>query len=94
MSDVPANLPTQDDPLATLIRDEQAQRLWKAVRALAFGQRVAVVLYYQQGMGIGQIAAVLGVSVGTIKTCLLRARRSLHRTLQPPDSQATTREER
>jgi RNA polymerase sigma-70 factor (ECF subfamily) len=87
-SDLPANLPTQDDPLATLIRDEQAQRLWKAVRALPVGQRVAVVLYYQQGMGIGQIAGVLGVSAGTIKTCLFRARRSLQSTLQPPNPQA------
>jgi len=83
-----------DDPLATLIRDEQSQRLWKAVCALPFGQRVSVVLYYQQGMSIGQVAGVLGVSVGTVKTCLFRARRSLQTMLQPPDSPAAAREER
>jgi RNA polymerase sigma-70 factor (ECF subfamily) len=83
----------QDEPLATLIRNEQSQRLWKAVCALPFGQRISVVLYYQQGMGIGQVARVLGVSAGTVKTCLFRARRSLENTLRPPDSPAA-REER
>jgi RNA polymerase sigma-70 factor (ECF subfamily) len=78
--------PALDEPLATLIRDEQSQRLWKAVCALPFGQRVAVVLYYQQGMRIEQVARVLGVSAGTVKTCLFRARRSLQNVLAPSDS--------
>ncbi|HUW84814.1 MAG TPA: sigma-70 family RNA polymerase sigma factor [Phycisphaerae bacterium] len=94
MSDGMAGPSTQDEPLAALIRDEQSQRLWKAVRALPFGQRVAAVLYYQQGMDIGQVAGVLGVSVGTVKTCLFRARRSLHTMLQPPENPAAAREER
>jgi len=88
MRDTAASSSTQDEALAALIRDEQSQRLWQAVRALPFGQRVAVVLYYQQGMDIGQIAQVWGVSAGTVKTCLFRARRGLQTMLQPPDSAA------
>ena len=83
----------QNEALAMLIRDEQSTRLWKAVSDLPFGQRVSVVLYYQQGMGIGQVARVLGVSAGTVKTCLFRARRSLETMLQPPDSPAAVRED-
>lgn len=94
MPDTAASSSTQDEPLATLIRHEQSQRLWKTVRALPFGQRVVVILYYQQGMDIGQIARVLGVSAGTVKTCLFRARRSLQTTLRPPDIPAAKGQER
>ena len=93
MPDTAASSSTQDEPLATLVHDEQSQRLWKAVGALPFGQRVAVILYYQQGMSIGQVARVVGVSVGTVKTCLFRARRSLQTMLQPPDSAAVREEQ-
>ncbi len=94
MSDAMGGPSMQDEPLATLIRDEQSQRLWKAVCALPFGQRVAAILYYQQDMTIGQVARVLGVSAGTVKTCLFRARRSLQTTLQPPDSPAAKGQKR
>jgi RNA polymerase sigma-70 factor, ECF subfamily len=65
------------DALAMLVSDEQGRRLWRAVAALPSGERTAVILYYRDEMAVGDIAAALGVTRGTIKTLLFRARRHL-----------------
>ena len=69
------------DPLAELINDESGRRLWRLVSALPSGQRTAVVLYYRQAMKVGEIAHALGVTSGTVKTLLFRARRRLRQTM-------------
>jgi RNA polymerase sigma factor (sigma-70 family) len=66
-----------DDPASVLLADEQAQCLWRAVQALPAGERAAVVLYYRNGLRVSDVAQVMGVSGGTVKTFLLRARRHL-----------------
>jgi RNA polymerase sigma-70 factor (ECF subfamily) len=63
--------------LTTLISDEQSRRLWRAVAALSSGERTAVTLFYRDGLAVSDIAAALGVTTGTIKTLLFRARRHL-----------------
>jgi RNA polymerase sigma-70 factor, ECF subfamily len=65
------------DPLTTLITDENDRRLWQSVAALPSGERTAVILHYRQGMSVGEIASALGVTNGTIKTLLFRARARL-----------------
>ena len=65
------------DALEILISDEGSRRLWRAVAALPSGERTAVILYYRDEMAVGDIAAALGVTRGTIKTLLFRARRHL-----------------
>ena len=74
------------DPLADLIADESDRRLWHSVSALPSGERTAVILYYRQDMSVREIAAALGVTGGTVKTLLFRARGRLRRTLRdaPP----------
>jgi len=74
-----------EDPSRHLVADEQARSLWRAVHALPEGQRTSVVLYYAHGMDVRQVAQVLGVSGGTVKTLLFRARRRLHSVLRPVD---------
>lgn len=71
------------DPLSDLIADEQERRVWRAVAALSSGERTAVYLYYRHDMAIRDIAHALGVTSGTIKTLLFRARQHLRRTLDP-----------
>lgn len=61
---------------------EPADDVWAAVRALPPKQRAAVVLRYWDDLGDAQIAAVLGCSVGTVKSQLSKARASLARALQ------------
>ena len=65
------------DTLGELIADETGRRLWQAVAALPSGERTAVYLYYRQDMKVSEIASALGVTSGTIKTLLFRARRKL-----------------
>ena len=44
-------------------------------------QRVAMVLHYLEGYSVGDVAKLRGVSVGTIKTTLSRARNTLRREM-------------
>lgn len=69
------------DPLGALIADEGDRQLWRAVSALSAGQRTVVLLRYRQDMSVRQIAGALGVTVGTVKTLLFRARQRLRLAL-------------
>jgi RNA polymerase sigma factor (sigma-70 family) len=55
--------------------------LWSAVHDLPRLQRAVVALYYVDDMPIADVAIVLGVSPGTVKTSLSRARGVLAPTL-------------
>lgn len=65
------------DPLGELITDESDRRLWRSVAALPSGERTAVFLYYRQEMKVNDVARTLGVTSGTVKTMLFRARQKL-----------------
>ena len=69
------------DPLRDLIADEGDRALWHSVRALSSGERTAVILHYRQEISVAEIASALGVSGGTVKTLLFRARRKLRLAL-------------
>jgi RNA polymerase sigma-70 factor (ECF subfamily) len=70
-------------PLTTLMTGERSQRLRRAVTALSSGERTAVMLYYRDDLPVREIARALGVTSGTIKTLLFRARRHLRERLDP-----------
>lgn len=70
----PAGTP---DPLAHAVASDRARRLWERVAALPSGERTAVYLYYRQGLKVADVARTLGVTSGTVKTLLFRARRHL-----------------
>lgn len=70
-------------PLDALIASERDRRLWAAVAGLPSGERTAVILYYRDEMAVRDIARALGVTAGTIKTLLFRARRHLRERLDP-----------
>ena len=63
--------------LEELIADQRSRDLWQAVAALSSGERTAVVLYYRDDLTVRDIAFALGVTTGTVKTLLFRARRHL-----------------
>lgn len=69
------------DPLTELIADENDRRLWHSVAALPSGERTAAILYYRQDMSVREIASALGVTSGTVKTLLFRARARLRRAI-------------
>jgi RNA polymerase sigma-70 factor (ECF subfamily) len=62
---------------------EAAGRVWDALGRLPFDQRAVIVLREIDGLRYEEIAASLGVAVGTVKSRLARARQTLRTTLRP-----------
>jgi RNA polymerase sigma-70 factor (ECF subfamily) len=56
-----------------------------AVRHLPRRQAQVVVLHYLEDRSVDETAELLGVSAGTVKTSLYRARQSLARSMAPPE---------
>jgi len=61
--------------------DEQRAFLWRQIEALPESYRVLVLLRYQQGLPYEEIASVLSLPLGTVKTGLFRARARLRQAL-------------
>jgi RNA polymerase sigma-70 factor (ECF subfamily) len=81
-------LPGDDvGPERRLALKELAARLRHALAALPFDQRTAIVLREIDGLSYEEIAFSLGVTVGTVKSRLTRARQTLrmelHEARQP-----------
>ena len=71
--------PTND----ALARGEHAEAVRAALERLSPEHREVVVLHHLEGLGVGEIAATLGVATGTVKSRLGRARAHLARLLAP-----------
>jgi len=69
-------------PDRVLDEREAAGRVWRALDALPFDQRTVVVLREIDGLSYDEIAASLGVAVGTVKSRLARARMGLRELLR------------
>ncbi len=65
---------------------EQQRRLLAALADLDPEQRAIIVLRDVQGLDYDQIAAALGVAVGTVKSRLFRARLALRQLIETPPS--------
>ena len=70
------------DPERVTLRREREQALQAALRALARPYREAVVLRDVEGLSYEEVAAALGVNVGTVKSRLSRGRLELRRRLE------------
>ncbi|MGE3844467.1 MAG: sigma-70 family RNA polymerase sigma factor [Vicinamibacterales bacterium] len=69
-------------PDAVLSQKELARRLWAALESLPFDQRSAIVLREIDGLSYEEIGFSLGVTVGTVKSRLARARDGLRARLR------------
>jgi RNA polymerase sigma-70 factor (ECF subfamily) len=63
------------DPLVET--DDRAQVLWRAIDGLSEKLRVVIVLAAIEGYDIGEVARLLDIPVGTVKSRLFLARRQL-----------------
>ena len=54
---------------------------WRAVRALPDRERAAITLHYLEDLPIGEVASILDVTPGTIKSSLSHARDKLRAAL-------------
>jgi len=71
-----------DDPTRRVLDSEFAGRVRAAVAALPPRYRVVVTLFYLEERSYKEVAEVLGVPMGTLKTHLHRARAMLKRELE------------
>jgi RNA polymerase sigma-70 factor, ECF subfamily len=78
-------LPERADPAAgpesEAIASDEARRLHAAIAELPEKYRTVITLYHLQGRQYEEIAQVLGVPMGTVKTHLFRAKEQLRRML-------------
>lgn len=82
----------EDLPPQAAARKDPRPELWDAVLSLPRDQRAAVVLYYYEDLPVADIASLLRVPAGTVKSRLSRARDKLRLALSDP--QVTRKEER
>jgi RNA polymerase sigma-70 factor (ECF subfamily) len=74
----PAEAPLADEALA---REQEKQRLWRALRQVPAEFRSALVLFDLEGHTYDELAAIEGVPVGTVKSRLFRGRALLRKLL-------------
>lgn len=72
----------EPEPAASEDCGDEMLRLRAAVRALPEGQRAAVALFHFEDMSVAETAVALDVPVGTVKTRLMHARRTLRGALE------------
>jgi len=69
------------NPSQEVQKAEQTEQVRRAVDSLPAKQRATLVLAYYQQLNYREVAAVLGCSVGTVKTQMYRALRTLAQKL-------------
>ena len=80
----------QEDPAIAIADREQ---LGRAFERLSSDQRTAIVLQYYRGLTLPEIAEVLGVPIGTVRSRLHYAKRALRAAVEA-DARDTTRKGR
>jgi RNA polymerase sigma-70 factor, ECF subfamily len=70
------------DPERQVVTRERVQALTAALAAIGDDQRAAIVLFDIEGFDYAEIAAMTGVSLGTVKSRIHRGRLALRRGLE------------
>lgn len=79
--ELPERADSAPGPEAQAIANDDAGRLRAAIEALPEKYRSVITLYHLQGKQYDEIASVLGVPLGTVKTHLFRAKEQLRQIL-------------
>lgn len=72
----------KDTPEKNLLHDEQLFTLYKCIRSLTEAEREVLMLHYFSNLRFGEIALMLRVTPGSIKTRIFRARQSLKKLME------------
>jgi len=81
LDDVPEPVDPGTDGFASVHRSQTARRVGAALAGLPPRQRAALALCHYQGLSQAEAASVLDVSVKSVESLLVRARRQLRGTL-------------
>jgi RNA polymerase sigma-70 factor (ECF subfamily) len=82
-----AALKAAPHPEEHVIQTERDNALWQGIRALDDRHRLPLVLHYYQGLPTAEIAAILGISEGTVHSRLHTARQRLRTYLKVSDDE-------
>ena len=77
--DASSDVPEADDDTFPA---EAAEQVHLGLSALALAHREVLTLHFLEGMSVGEIAAVLEVPAGTVKSRLFHAKRALRAALE------------
>lgn len=75
------SVPLEEWQEAAVPEDPAKAEVLEAVMALEPKYRLAVYLYYYEGLSVAETAAAMGAKVSTVQTWLLRARERLRKAL-------------
>lgn len=73
-----------DSPEDSLVRREERAALWRGLNSLPGEMRMAVILKEIQGKAYEDVAEIMGLPVGTVKSRVCRAKLQLARLLREP----------
>src|SRR5262245_48826584 len=85
-SEVEERFVAPDSPAIDVEQDEQREQIEQALRRLPDHQRVPLVLFHFENRSYQDIAALLGVSLGKVKTDIHRGREALRALLTTGDA--------
>ncbi len=63
-------------------KSADTKAILELIKQLPEEQRVTMILFYSDDLGVAEIAHITGVAVGTVKTRLLHARRKIREQLE------------
>ncbi len=72
----------EDDPETAALKKERSGHLSRAIERLPPHYRLMVILRHQEGLSYEEIAATVGVPLGTVKARIHRARQMLRKHLE------------
>lgn len=72
----------QHDFIGSIVLEEEKKALWKAIGGLSHKYRIPILLYYMEELSIADIARLLSIPQGTVKSRLHNARKQLEQELE------------
>ena len=81
----PAPPDTVESPEHALLAQEERERVWQAIHRLPPAHRAVILLRYYEELSEAEMAEVLGLPPGTVKSRLHYARQALERKLTAPE---------
>lgn len=82
------------DQLQTLLLDEQALAMQRALNRLSDRQRAAIALFHMEGMSCREAGAVMGLSESAFDSLLNRARKALKQEVENAHGKLETNDNR
>ena len=79
--------PVKNSPYEQMEKKDEWEQVQQAVSTLPLAQRVVVVLYYLNDLSLQEVADILDVPLGTVKSRLHYGRRALKQSLGFTDEQ-------